>query len=71
MTELETAQVQLAEVRAAISAVLTGGQSLGVQDRSIARADLAALRAMETDLVRRVARLRRGGGMRVSRIVPR
>lgn len=70
-SELEVAQQQLAEVRTAISAILTRGQSMGENGRELTRADLKGLREMETDLRSRVARLTRGGGMRVTRIVPR
>lgn len=68
--DLEAARQQLAECRAAISAVLTGGQALGVNGRQVTRGDLAELRAMETALERKVRRLTGGTGRRVTRIVP-
>lgn len=69
MTELETAQEQLANVRAAITAVLKGGQSYTIFGRQMNRGDLRELRRMESDLVTRVGRLCRGG-LRVQRVYP-
>lgn len=46
---------QLAEVQAAISAILAGGQSVRVGDRSVTMADLGELRAMQNELQAKVA----------------
>jgi hypothetical protein len=65
MTELETKRQQLAEVRAAISAILTRGQSYMVSDggaqRQLTRANLRALQEREKALELEVSRLSRGG----------
>jgi hypothetical protein len=68
-TELETVQQQLADTRAAISAILTSGQSGSAQGRQLTRADLGELRSMERELLSRVARLTRGG-IRTTQIIP-
>lgn len=64
-TELETKQQQLADVRTAISAVLTRGQSYMIMDggaqRQVTRANLKALQERERQLELQVARLQRGG----------
>lgn len=46
---------KLAEVNAAISAVLAGGQSYTIGSRSLTRADLSNLRAMRDELEMQVA----------------
>lgn len=66
----KTYQEQLEEVQAAITAVLTRGQSHDTNGRSFSRADLAELRRMENDLRRKVARQKRGG-IRILRVRPR
>jgi hypothetical protein len=69
-TELETAQQQLIDVRAAISGVLQSGQAYSVMGRSFTKADLAQLREMESDLIARVARLSASRGVKMQRAVP-
>lgn len=68
-TDLETAQQQLDQTRAAISAILTAGQSGAVQGRQLTRADLGELRSMERELMSRIQRLTRGG-IRTTQIIP-
>jgi cell division protein FtsB len=64
-TLLETKQQQLADVRTAISAVLTRGQSHMIMDggaqRQLVRANLAQLQARERQLETEVSRLEAGG----------
>jgi hypothetical protein len=64
-TPLETKTQQLEEVRAAISAVLTRGQSFQVMDggaqRMLTRANLKQLQDRERQLELEVSRLQRGG----------
>lgn len=48
--ETKTNEEKLAEVNAAISAVLAGGQSYTIGSRSLTRADLANLRTMRDEL---------------------
>lgn len=60
-TPLEVKQQQLTEVRAAISAILTGGQQYSIQNRQITRASLATLQERERQLELEVSRLERGG----------
>ena len=64
-TTLEVKQQQLAEVRSAISAVLTRGQSFMVMDggaqRQLTRANLKQLQERERQLEIEVSRLERGG----------
>lgn len=64
-TSLETKQEQLAEVRAAISKILTHGQTYQIMDggaqRSLTRANLRELYARERQLEFDVTRLERGG----------
>ena len=50
-----TPQQRLLEVQTAIRAVILGGQSYKFGSRSLTRADLAMLRAMENDLKAQVA----------------
>jgi hypothetical protein len=69
MTELETAQQQLTDVRAAITAVLKSGQSYTIFNRQMNRGDLKELRNMERDLLTKVSRLQ-NGGIRVQRVYP-
>jgi hypothetical protein len=62
---LEVKQQQLTEVRTAISAILTRGQSYMIMDggaqRQVARANLKQLQERERQLEIEVARLERGG----------
>lgn len=64
-TTLEIKQTQLAEVRAAISKIITHGQAYQIMDggaqRQLTRASLRDLQARERELERDVARLERGG----------
>lgn len=64
-TTLEVKQQQLAEVRTAISAVLTRGQSHQIMDggaqRMLTRANLKQLQERERQLEIDVSRLERGG----------
>ncbi len=64
-TPLEIKQQQLTEVRQAISAVLTRGQSFMTQDggmqRQVNRANLKALQEREKQLELEISRLERGG----------
>lgn len=64
-TILETKQEQLEEVRAAISKILTHGQSYTIMDggaqRILTRANLKVLQEREKQLEREVDRLTRGG----------
>ena len=64
-TPLETKQLQLEEVRKAINAVLTRGQSYQIQDggamRLVTRANLRYLQEREKKLELEVDRLGRGG----------
>lgn len=50
-----TKQDQLNEVNKAIQAVLVGGQSYKIGSRSLTRADLKMLRAMQSDLIAQIA----------------
>jgi hypothetical protein len=62
---LEVKQQQLTEVRAAISAILTRGQSYMIMDggaqRQVSRANLKQLQERERQLEIEVSRLERGG----------
>jgi hypothetical protein len=64
-TQLEVKQQQLAEVRQAISAILTRGQSFMIMDggaqRQLTRANLKHLQERERQLEVEVSRLERGG----------
>ena len=52
---------QLSEVQAAISAILTGGQSIGAAGQNWTKADLGELRAFERSLKREIAQEAAGG----------
>jgi hypothetical protein len=67
MTELEIAQQQLTEVRAAISAALKN-QSTSLNGRTFTKANLNDLRDMERELLSRVSRLSSGGARRTQRV---
>ena len=56
MDEPMTLTEQLAQVNAAISAVLAGGQSYKLGSRSLTRADLAQLRALRDELAAQAVR---------------
>jgi hypothetical protein len=68
-TALALAQAQLDEINAAITGVLTRGQTVTLNGRAFARAELEQLREMRKEAERKVARLTRGG-LRVFRGVP-
>lgn len=51
MRTIEEVQKELAEVNAAISAIVTGAQSYTVGSRSLTRASLAELRRLKDDLL--------------------
>lgn len=57
------AETELAEVKAAISRILVGGQSYSAEGRARANADLEALQARETMLEAKIARLERSGSI--------
>lgn len=61
---------QLEECQAAISAIMTGGQSINYDGRQFTAADLDALQKRETYLRGMVQRETRGG-VRVTQLVPR
>lgn len=70
MTELERANYELTEVRAAIDGILAGsGQSYTIMGRTMQKADLAQLYRREKELLTRIARSTEGG-IRVRQIVP-
>lgn len=52
---------QLAEVRAAISRIVTGGQRYAAEGRQMEKADLKVLQERETQLETKLSRLQRGG----------
>jgi hypothetical protein len=56
-TELETLEAEIIEVRAAMSAITDGGQSVSIGDMSYTEASYGALAMRERDLSRRIARL--------------
>jgi hypothetical protein len=58
-----TTAEQLAEVQAAISRVLTGGQAHSAEGRALTRADLTALQARESLLKATLARETRGSAV--------
>jgi hypothetical protein len=62
-------ETELADVSAAISKVLKGGQDVWYEQRRVTRADLAELRAHRDDLVSKINRQSRGG-VRQRRVVP-
>lgn len=65
----KTKAQQLAEIQAAITDVLTKGQSFALNGRRYTRADLADLLREEKELEAAVAREDRGG-IRNRRVVP-
>lgn len=56
-TELETLEAEITQVRAAMSAITEGGQSVSIGDMSYTEASYGALSVRERDLSRRIARL--------------
>lgn len=58
---LAQAEAELAEVKSAISRIVTGGQAYSAEGRAMTRADLKALQERETHLEAKVSRLSRGG----------
>lgn len=71
-SDLATWSQQLTQVRAAITAIETHGQAYGMDSGALqlTRANLQDLYARERDLERKIARGRRGGGMRTATILP-
>jgi hypothetical protein len=63
---VKTAAQELAEIDAAITAVLAGGQEMQVDGQRIKLPDLATLNARRDIVAARAAREARGGGLRVS-----
>jgi hypothetical protein len=66
-----TATEELTLIDDAIRDILAVGQSASVGGRSWSKADLSMLYQRQTELKRQVAREARGGGLRVSTVVPR
>jgi hypothetical protein len=62
IAELET---EIAEVRAAIRQIITGGQAYQGEGRAMTRADLGALRTMEREKVAELRRMQTGGAIRM------
>ena len=58
ITQLET---ELAEVKAAISRIVTGGQAYSAEGRAMTKADLRVLQERESLLEQKLVRARRGG----------
>lgn len=52
---MSEAQSQLAEIKKAISKILEGGQSYRIGSRSLTRADLSRLYAMQKELEAQIA----------------
>lgn len=69
--EITRLEVELGEIRDALSAVRKYGQAHGINGRSLSRADLKALREDEARIERKLARARRGGGIPAWQAVPR
>lgn len=67
VADLET---QLATVEAAIHEHVTRGESFTVAGRSKKRASLSELRSERDSLLRRIRRLKAGGGPRVRYVIP-
>ncbi len=65
-----TAAEELELISDAIRDILTVGQSVSAGGKSWSKADLPTLYARQRELEAKVARVNRGGGMRVSQIVP-
>lgn len=61
---------QLAEINAAITAIVQRGQRYRIGDREVWRGDLEWLTAERRRLTPLAAREARGGGMTMRRIVP-
>ena len=57
MTDAE----ELTQIETAISAILVRGQSAGIRDNSVTRADLRTLYQRRDQLTARIARTARGG----------
>jgi hypothetical protein len=66
-----TPQEELTLIDDAIRDILTGGQSASVAGRSWTKADLPSLYQRKEQIERTTARQTRGGGLRVSTVVPR
>jgi len=68
MATLSELQDELTAVKAAITAILTGGQRVAINGRSLDRADLDTLYSERDRLERTIGRLSRTSGLR--RAVP-
>jgi hypothetical protein len=58
IAQLET---ELAEVKAAISRIVSGGQAYSAEGRAMTKADLRVLQDRETLLEQKLSRAKRGG----------
>ncbi len=61
---------QLTRVQSAIAAIENGGQDITYNGRRVTMADVQTLYKRESDLIRRISRQSRGGGLRVRRATP-
>ena len=61
MRTAEEVQAELAEVSAAISAIVRGAQSYTMGSRSVTKASLAELRSLRNDLTAELEEIRNGG----------
>ena len=61
MRSIEEVEQELAEVNAAISAIVRGAQSYTVGSRSVTKASLAELRALRGELMAELAAIENGG----------
>ncbi len=66
-----TATEELELISDAIRDILTVGQSASTGNKSWSKADLPTLYARQRELNAQLARANRGGGLRVTQIVPR
>ena len=62
MSELATAQSQLARVRASIATIEERGQAVGGDGATLTRANLPVLYEREKELLSRISRLKGRGG---------
>ena len=76
MTDLARYETELENVRTAIDEIEAGAQrwsftTVNGNVRTFEAADIRWLYAREATLMKRIARLSRGGGMRMVQVVPR
>ncbi len=64
----DTYTVRLEKVRAAIDAVLEGGQAVGYDGQQMSMANLAQLRQLEKDYVAEAAKEKKAGARRRNRV---